>query len=335
MLRVLCTLAVICVGGLAAGVSPALGAFPGGNGKIAFDSDRGGDPNVWTMDPNGGRLANLTAGSTGAEFGPKWSADGRKILFMTDRTTAANNPEGDIEIFVMNADGSHQKQITANIFDDENPAFSPDGRKIVFQRDLDPVRGQSDYEIFVMKANGTGEKQLTKSPGLDLEPAWSPDGRTIAFSSERDPANEWMDIFVMRPDGSNVRQLTFGAPDAQHPSGFDNEYANWSPDGRMIAFNSSRTGPFEVFVMRADGADQTRITVAAPGENGSGLPAWSPNGRKLTFASDRTGNPEIYTMGADGRSQVALTHDPAFDLSPDWQPLNHHHHHHGDDGNDD
>jgi Tol biopolymer transport system component len=333
MLRVLCTLAVICVGGLAAGGSPALGAFPGSNGRIAFESDRGGDLNVWTMDPDGGRLTNLTAGSAGAEFAPRWSPDGRKILFTTDRTTAANNPEGDVEIFVMNADGSHQKQITANIFDDENPTFSPDGRKIVFQRDLDPVRGQSDYEILVMNANGTGAKQLTKSPGLDLEPAWSPDGRTIAFSSERDPANEAMDIFAMHPDGSHVRQLTFSAADAQHPTGFDNQHANWSPDSRMIAFNSDRTGPFEVFVMRAGGGNQHPFTFAAPGENGSGLPAWSPDGRKLTFASERSGNPEIYTMRADGSRQVALTNDPAFDVSPDWQPL--HHHHHGHDTDDD
>ena len=102
-----------------------------------------------------------------------------------------------------------------------------------------------------MKVDGTREKQLTESPGLDVEPAWSPDGRTIAFSSERDPANEFMDISRCAPTGPRCGSSPFSAVDAQHPSGFDNEYTNWSPDGRMIAFNSDRAGPFEMFVMRA------------------------------------------------------------------------------------
>jgi TolB protein len=324
-------LAVLCVGGFAVGVSPAFGAFPGANGRVAFESDRdGGDVDVWTMSPNGRDLVNVTHDSDAFDAAPKWSADGRKIVFISARVSLTN-PEGETEIFVMNADGSRLRQVTVNVYDDEAPAWSPDGRKIVFQRDLDPVIGQNDYEIFTMKADGTRERQLTSSPGLDLEPAWSPDGRTIAFSSERDPANEFMDIFAMRPNGSNVRQLTFSAVDAQHPSGFDNEHANWSPDGRLIAFNSDRAGPFEVFVMRRNGDRQTRVTVAEPGANGSGLPAWSPNGRKLAFASDRTGNPEIWTMRADGSDQRNRTNNPAQDAYPDWQPLPDDHHHHDGD----
>ena len=89
--RVLRPLAVICVGGLAAGVSPALATFPGDNGKIVFHSDRGGgDDDIWTMNPNGSNPVNLTAGSPAADAFPNWSADGRKILFMSDRETLGN-----------------------------------------------------------------------------------------------------------------------------------------------------------------------------------------------------------------------------------------------------
>ena len=85
---ILRTLAVICVGGLAAGVSPALGAFPGENGKIAFDSDRdGGDIDIWTMSPDGSNLVNLTANSGAFDGLASWRADGRKIAFMSDRET--------------------------------------------------------------------------------------------------------------------------------------------------------------------------------------------------------------------------------------------------------
>jgi Tol biopolymer transport system component len=321
MSRVLCTLAVICVGGLAAGVSPSLGAFPGENGKIAFDSDRdGGDSDIWTMSPTGSNLVNLTAGSEATDLLANWRADGRKIVFMSDRKTPHNpKPPGfpgpDFEIFVMNADGSNRTQITFNKRDDEDPAWSPNGRRIVFVRDFNPVRGQTDYDIFTMKADGTGKKNLTNSPGvMDSQPNWSPNGRKIAFSRAPD-ADSNNDIYKMSPNGSNLQQLTINA--------LDNEFPNWSPNGRRIAFNSNRDDPrkeenFEVYKMRAGGGHVTRLTFNKAGD---GLPAWSPNGRKIAFASDRAGSPDIHTMRADGHNQVNRTNKKAFDFAPDWQPL--------------
>jgi Tol biopolymer transport system component len=328
MTRILCALAVVCLGGLATGVSAALGAFPGDNGKIAFDSDRdGGDADIWTMNPNGSNPVNLTADSEATDLSVNWRADGRKLAFMSDRVTATN-PEGDFEIFVMNADGSHPTQITFSEFDDENPAWSPDGERIVFQRDLDPVPGQVDYDIFTMNADGSKERNRTNSPGVqDADPNWSPNGRRIAFSSDRDGDNE---IYTMRPNGSGVRQLTF------NEGPFDGA-PNWSPDGRKIAFDSDRDlteqTPFqvEIYTMRADGDDQTRLTVH---DLADFFPAWSPNGRQIAFSSFREAteanpeNSEIFTMRPDGSDLVNRTNNPAFDAAPDWQPL-------GDDDDDD
>ncbi len=93
------------------------------------------------MDPDGRDLVNLTAKSKATDFQPSWRADGRRIAFISDRVTATN-PEGDSEIFIMKADGSHQRQITFNALDDEGPAWSPDGRMIVFYRNVDPIQGQ-------------------------------------------------------------------------------------------------------------------------------------------------------------------------------------------------
>jgi Tol biopolymer transport system component len=309
MPRVPCTLAVICVGGLAAGVSPALAAFPGHNGKIAFTSDRdGGDSDIWTMRPNGSNLVNLTANSAGNDDLANWRADGHKLAFMSNRVSATN-PEADFEIFVMNADGSNQTQITSNALDDEDPAWSPDGRKIVFQRDFDPVRGEVDYDILTMNADGTSEQNLTNSPRvLDFQPNWSPDGQMIAFSSDRDGDNE---IYTIRPNGSNVHQLTVNAD--------DDEWSNWSPDSKLIAFNSNRDdGNYEIYAMRADGATPTRLTI---NDAGDGLPAWSPNGQQLAFSSNRDGSPDVFTMRADGSQQQNRTNNPAADIPPDWQPL--------------
>jgi TolB protein len=332
MTRILCALAVISLGVLATGASPALGAFPGDNGKIVFDSDRdGGDPDIWTMSPNGSNQVNLTASSEAADVLASWRADGKKIAFMSDRETPTNpTPPGlpgpDFEIFVMNADGSSQRQITFNALDDEAPAWSPDGKMIVFQRDLDPVRGQIDYDILTMRASGGDERNLTNSPGVqDFDPDWSPDGRRIAFASERDGDDE---IYTMRPNGSRVRQITFNdGPFDFHP--------NWSPDGRKIAFASDRDAvpetPFqvEIYTMRANGRDQTRLTFDDLSDE---FPAWSPDGHQITFLSFRDVTPgnefnaEVFTMRADGGNQMNRTNNLAFDGAPDWQPLDNDHH---------
>ena len=340
------TLAVVCVlsaGGLAAGVSPALGAFPGENGKILFDSFRAGgdEPDIWTMNPNGSNQVNLTADSVAFDGRANWRPDGQKIVFMSDRETPENPtppdfPGPDFEVFVMNADGSHPTQITFNAFDDELPVWSPNGRKIVFQRDFNIVRGEVDYDILTMKANGRRERNLTNSPGVqDVDPDWSPNGRRLAFSSERDGDGDGDgdgEIYTMQPNGTRVRQLTFN--DA--PFAWDGE-PNWSPDGRKIAFTSERDAnedtPFqvEIYTMRADGDDETRLTFH---DLSDFLPAWSPDGQMIAFSSWRDvsdespDNAEIYTMRADGSHLANLTQHAAYDEAPDWQPL---HDHHGDD----
>jgi Tol biopolymer transport system component len=305
MIRIWPALAVVFVVGLAA-AGPALGAFPGENGKIAFDSDRrGGDEDIWTMDPDGRNLVNLTAKSKADDMAPNWRADGRRIVFMSDRVTATN-PEADFEIFVMRADGSRQRQITFNALDDEEPTWSPDGRRIAFIRDFDPIRGQVDDDLLTMNADGTEQRNLTSSPGVeDDNPNWSPDGRKIAFVSARDGD---LEVYTMRPNGSSVQQLTFNDALEFHP--------NWSPDGGQITFTTDRDGDFEVYVMDADGTNQTNVTANPAGDDG--VSAWSPDGEKIVFLSRDF---DVFTMNADGSDKVGLTKGPAFDFESDWQPL--------------
>jgi Tol biopolymer transport system component len=333
--RSVCAVAVVCAGGLAAGVSPALAAFPGENGRILFESFRAGgnERDIWTISPKGGNPTNLTAGSPAFDGNASWRPDGRKIVFTSDRATPGNpTPPGstgpDFEVFVMNADGSNPTQITYNDLDDDGAAWSPDGSLLVVQRDFDPVRGQSAYELLTMKANGTRERNITTSPGVnEIDPEWSPDGDRIAFVSNRDTDDE---VYTMKADGSRVRQLTFNG------GSFDGE-PNWSPDGRRIAFTSDRDAteatPFqvEIYTMRADGGDQTRLTFH---DLSDFRPAWSPDGRTIAFTSfrdatlpDHGDNAEIYTVRADGRQLTNLTQNPAFDGAPDWQPLDQHHDH--------
>jgi Tol biopolymer transport system component len=313
--RAVSVVCIISAGGFAAGVSPALGAFPGQNGKIAFDSDRGpgDDTDIWTMNPDGSNLANLTANSDGFELLSTWRPDGRKLLFMSDRATATN-PEGDLELFVMNANGSNQTQITFNALDDEFPAWSPDGTRIVFARDFDPIFGESDYDILTMKADGTNEQNRTNTRDVDeIEPVWSPSGQQIAFAAGPRDGSDDQEIYTMNPNGSHVRQLTVNSR--------NDEFPDWSPDGRLIAFEAGRIGVPDIFTMRANGSNQTRLTT---NETADGLPVWSPDGRQLAFTSDRDGSPDVFTMRPNGSGQVNRTNNRALDIAPDWQPLNDH-----------
>jgi Tol biopolymer transport system component len=306
MIRIWPALAVVLALGLAA-AGPAFAAFPGENGKIAFDSDRhGGDGDIWTMGPDGRNLVNLTAKSKANDLAPNWRADGRRIAFQSARVTATN-PEGDFEIFIMKADGSHLRQITFNALDDEHPAWSPNGRRIAFARDFDPIQGEVDYDLFTMNADGTDQRNLTSSPGvLDVYPGWSPDGGRIAFVSDRD-GNDF-EVYTVRPNGSNVRQLTFNDAGDFRP--------DWSPDGGQITFTTDLDGDYEVYVMDTDGGNQVNVTNNPAG--GDGASAWSPDGEKIAFSG---GDFNIFTMNADGSDKVSLTKGPAFDFESDWQPL--------------
>jgi Tol biopolymer transport system component len=220
---------IACLGVLAVGATPALAAFPGDNGRLSFASDRAGF-DVFTMTATGGDLLNLTQDSEAADDAGRWRADGRKVVFMSDRETPTNPappgfPSPDFELFMMDADGSHVRQLTFNQLDDETPAWSPDGMKVVFMRDFDPVRGQADYDVLALSLDGRPERNLTSSPGIDDRfPSWAPHGGRVAFTSDRDGD---LEIYTMNQSGSSLRQLTSNEIDDFAP--------NWSPDGKKIA----------------------------------------------------------------------------------------------------
>ena len=272
-------------------VSPSVSyaAFPGTNGKIAFDSNRNGNEEIYVMNPDGSGLSQLTF-SSGADSYPEWSADGTRIVFDSDR-------DGNHEIYVMNADGTGQTNLTNDPNVDLVPTWSPDGTKIAFTS-----RRDGNEEIYVMNADGTGQTNLTNHPAGDAQPAWSPDGAKIAFESLRSGVAQ---IFVMNTDGSGVTQLTTSG---------SNGGANWSPNGTKIAFHSNRAGDFDIYIMNADGSGQNQLT-SDPVSIGA---AWSPDGTKITFESNGTGNSEVYVINADGTGQTNLTNNSAVDFRADW-----------------
>ena len=225
-------------------------------------------------------------GTAGAAAVPA-SAAGRRLVYMSNR--------GGKGFGIYASDGDSAVLVIDNA---AQPAWSPDGTRLVFERDGD---------LYTAAGDGRDERQITQGPDLDREPAWSPDGRRIAFRSNR--GGDISDVWVVNADGSDARNLT------RHP-GFDGQPA-WSPDGTRIAFNTNRDGNYEIYVMNADGSAPVNLTRHPLLDI---EPVWSPDGRHIAFPSLRDGNYEVYVMNADGSGAVNLTHHPAADGQPAWSP---------------
>jgi TolB protein len=163
-------------------------------------------------------------------------------------------------------------------------------------------------------ASGGREVRLTKGRGdpstpeglfFATEPAWSPNGRLIAFTSRRDGRTH---IYVMRADGTHVRQITHGKSDDDGPA--------WAPDQRRIAFSRGR----ELFTVGSAGGPLSRLTRDLGGE--AAAPAWSPDGKLIAYDYRRPGfdSREIWVVGVDGSHPQIVTRLPAVSTLPSWSP---------------
>ena len=190
-----------------------------------------------------------------AKGGPNKSGSQGRIAFI-----GSNN-----HLRTMRPDGTDLVElVSANAIEDYEPAWSPDYKKIVFTSN----RGGS-RNIFIANADMTGLMQLTS--GLwAINPSFSPDGSKIVFATATLSGNG--DIWTKDLATGATRQLTTDPAADAGPK--------WSPDGTRIAFTSYRSGESEVYIMNADGTNQTRLTYCGVG---CGQPDWSPNGKSLAF----------------------------------------------------
>jgi TolB protein len=203
---------------------------------------------------------------------------------------AARLDANDLEIVVMNGDGTGARALTNNAVPDRQPAWSPDGRELVFARTGGPSVG-----LRLMKADGSDERALTDSrPFIDWSPAWSPDGSRIAFVRSRTPY-EAGTLTIVGRDGTGLRQLSSITP---IPSG-----VSWSPDGKSLVVVTRRLQPFGADLYLVDVQSDTSRRLVT-GLSFSTDPAWSPDGNRILFAESCThpcgSQVSLYEIHPDG-----------------------------------
>jgi Tol biopolymer transport system component len=210
------------------------------DGRILFDSNRSGGPDDWhifVVEADGGDPIQLTEGDDGIENYPVMSADGSVLVYSKYLATPEGpGPFGGGGIFLSHADGSNERQLTSvppgatpefpEGAVDEWPDISPDGQRIVFTRGHSPEGG-----LYIVNSDGTGFRQLIDANFQALRPRWSPDGEWIVLHGnggrfQIESANVW----VIAPDGTGLRQLTFETVPGQAWA------PDWSPDGQRIVF---------------------------------------------------------------------------------------------------
>jgi TolB protein len=244
------------------------------------------------------------------------------------------------ELWVMDADGSHQTRLL-EAGRDENLGYASwtgDGSAIVYTSFTIPgdTLESGQASIWTVRADGSGRRTDVRGPDWNWIPRWSPDGAWLAFTREA-AGGPWMQAGPAGPapgggpQGGAQGPLSVplphadiwrvaaggGLPERLTDSAGDDRAPVYSPDGTRILFDSTRDGNTEIYVMNADGSNERRLTNDEGDDWGA---SWSPDGRQVAFNSSRNGDMDIYVMDADGSHVRRITLGGTANVAPTWSP---------------
>lgn len=220
----------------------------------------------------------------------------------------ASNRDGKWGVWVMNADGSNETNLTSPFGEYSFPAWSPDGRRMAFRIDFGTGTGIAIMDL--QDTNGTlsGTQPVAITNTFSDAPTWSPDGNQLVYKSSGDFG--WQ-LFRYTEDNGTIESINNPSPWIQYPK--------WSPDGSKLLFgaDTNNDGNMDIFTANPDGSGLTQLTNNPYYE---GTPNWSPDGKRIVFSSNGNGNQDLYIMNMDGTGLTQLTNDPNNEIDPSWSP---------------
>jgi TolB protein len=315
MIRVTVTVLWLLITVAAAGAQPAaVSPFPGGlSGTIAFQSDArsASNPNgrvrLYTINLANGAIAALGTGGDWDDEQPRWSPDGRRVAFKSNRG-------GSYNLYVMNADGSNVVRLTNHAANDHDPTWVPDGESLVFSSDRD--RGTARNDLYRLWLNdGRVDRLTTYFEGYAIMPAVSPDGNWVAFVGQTFP---YEDGWAYQVHVLEIATLMTWPFDRTAPGC----WPSWSPDGQSIAHVYTGGGRSSIQTVSSFGDSPQ----AVPGESGRWhyYPDWSPDGQLLAVSvspEHHEGEDWDLALVDPSRTQPArrLTTGAGNDRLPDWK----------------
>jgi Tol biopolymer transport system component len=283
------------VAAMAAAAAPR--TVPGKNGRIVFAATTGRFSQLFTVEPDGSGLKQVTHLVDSDALNANWSPDGKRIVFERDF------PYGHAGIYSVEADGGAVRSLTPNKkkrYFEGVPAYSPNGKKVVYVREICVSDRNCHNAMWTKSANGGGARRMTPvlasgTGGYLAHPQFSPDGKRIVYAKK---IGDRAAVFVINSNGRRARQLT------KFSMGVDNR-VDWSPNGRLILFSDNFRGP-DIWTVHPNGTRLKRIYRAIDGNYSAD--SWSPDGKQIVLVRGAGGTTALCVMNAHGTGLRQITH---------------------------
>jgi TolB protein len=279
---------------------PAWAGDTAQSGQISFVGNQSGSWQLYTMNPDGTNLVQITnlSATVFETWVPDFSPDGRRITFCYGTLDSSGNLV--TEIYLINVDGTGLTQLTHDGLFDCFPRWSPDGSRIVFGRES-PTSLQ--LVLTTMRADGSDKRALSTPFWGIARAGYTPDGKHILWETQQ--AGFVSVLWVANTNGAEQKRLTPAALKA-------GETSAPSPDGEHVVFINNQNSPTvltnTLFVMKLDGTDLKQLSHPI-GTSHDVYPNYSSDGAKIVFASDRMssdGSLDIFTINADGSNLTRI-----------------------------
>ncbi len=270
--------------------------------RIAFDASWAGPRRIWIADNLGRNPQQVSFDSSESvdQIMPRWSPDGSNIVFQ-------NKEWKKFDIKVVDIFSRKMIWVTNDRIQELNPVWSQAGKSIYFSS-----YRSGGLNIWRVPISGNGipsgeAQQITTGAGQDVQLTISTDGRKLAYSILRQNADIWK-----LPISFETGRFT-GDPEEIIVTTREDSRGAWSPDGRMIAFNSDRTGEMNIWLYSIDNGSVHQLT---KGPGGDFQPNWSPDGKQLAFFSVRSGNSDIWLVEVETGELKQLTENSSLEINP-------------------